>query len=232
MNIAIILAAGTGSRLNTRVPKQFLIVREQPLFLYSFNTFARRKDIHQIVIVVLNGWRDFAEESIMKQKPKQNILYVKGGRTRQLSILNGLHAIAHVAKKNDVVIIHDAARPLVPDSIITNCIKVCARYDGAMPAISVKDTVYQSINGDTIMNILKRSELFAGQTPESFHYGKYVTAHQDLSNKEIANTSGSSEVAFKQGLRLKIIPGSEKNIKITTANDLKLFESLLREARV
>ena len=97
-----------------------------------------------------------------------------------------------------------------------------------MPVISVKDTVYQSKDGKKIGQLLKRSELFAGQAPESFKFRKYLDIHNEVSDEEIASTAGSSEIAYRHGMEISMVKGSERNLKITTIEDLETFESILK----
>ncbi|MBQ5347707.1 MAG: 2-C-methyl-D-erythritol 4-phosphate cytidylyltransferase, partial [Ruminococcus sp.] len=132
------------------------------------------------------------------------------------------------AEDTDVVIVHDAARPLVSDKIIKDCIIGAIEDDGAMPVISVKDTIYQSKDGKSIDHLLKRSELFAGQAPESFDFRKYLDIHNSVSDDEIAATAGSSEIAYRHGMKVRLVEGSERNFKITTIEDLETFETIVK----
>ena len=136
---------------------------------------------------------------------------------------------SHFLCAQDIVIVHDAVRPLVSDQIITDCLNGAMEKDGALPVISVKDTVYQSINGDSIDKLLKREQLFAGQAPESFNFGKYYLIHTTVSDSEIASSVGSCVIAHRNGMDIKLVAGSERNIKITTKEDLDMFEAILDE---
>ena len=97
-----------------------------------------------------------------------------------------------------------------------------------MPVISVKDTIYQSKDGKSIDHLLKRSELFAGQAPESFDFRKYLDIHNSVSDDEIAATAGSSEIAYRHGMKVRLVEGSERNFKITTIEDLETFETIVK----
>ena len=228
MNTAIILAGGVGSRMGVDRPKQFLMVREKPIISYCFDIFQNHSEIDKIVVVVSEEWQGFVEEYAQKFGVTKLCGYAPAGKTRQHSIYNGLKCIEQNAPDTDIVIVHDAARPLVSDQIISDCIKGATEFDGAMPVISVKDTVYQRKDGNKIGQLLKRSELFAGQAPESFKFRKYLDIHNEVSDEEIASTAGSSEIAYRHGMEISMVKGSERNLKITTIEDLETFESILK----
>ena len=228
MNTAIILAGGVGSRMGIDRPKQFLMVNDKPVISYCFDIFQNHNEIDNIVVVVSEKWQKFVEEYAEKYSVTKICGYASAGKTRQHSIYNGLKCIAENANDTNIVIVHDAARPLVSDKIISDCIKGATEYDGAMPVISVKDTVYQSCDGKSIDKLLKRSELFAGQAPESFKFKRYYEIHNEVSDEEISNTAGSSEIAYRHGMNITMVPGSERNLKITTVEDLETFETILK----
>ena len=173
MNTAVILAGGVGSRMGVDRPKQYLLVNDKPIIAYCLEIFQNHKNIDNIVVVVSDEWKSYVEECAEKYGITKICGYAPAGRTRQHSIYNGLKSIDENSKDTDVCIIHDAARPLVSDKIIDDCIVGAVEDDGAMPVISVKDTIYQSSDGKSIGSLLKRSELFAGQAPESFNFKKY-----------------------------------------------------------
>ncbi len=228
MNTAIILAGGVGSRMGVDRPKQFLMVNDKPIISYCFDIFQNHSEIDNIVVVVNDKWKSFVEEYAQKYNITKICGYAPAGKTRQHSIYNGLKCIYKNASNTDIVIIHDAARPLVSNEIISDCIKGATEYDGAMPVISVKDTVYLSKDGKSIEKLLKRSELFAGQAPESFKFKRYFEIHNNVSDEEISLTAGSSEIAYRHGMNITMVKGSERNLKITTIEDLETFETILK----
>ena len=228
MNTAIILAGGVGSRMGVDRPKQFLMVQDKPIISYCLDIFQNHDEIDSVVVVVSEQWQDFVEEYAAKYGVTKIKGYAPAGKARQHSIYNGLKCIDENVPDSDIVIVHDAARPLVSDQIISDCIKGATDYDGAMPVISVKDTVYQSKDGEEIGCLLKRSELFAGQAPESFKFRKYFDIHNPVTDEEIGATAGSSEIAYRHGMEIRMVKGSERNLKITTIEDLETFETILK----
>jgi 2-C-methyl-D-erythritol 4-phosphate cytidylyltransferase len=228
-NIAIILSGGVGERLKSNCPKQYIMVNNKPIIAYTLEKFVRRDDIAQFVVVADKKWHDFILEQLRIIEAKQAIFFACPGTTRQHSIYNALKVLKQEnAKEEDVVIIHDAVRPQVTGEIIAQCIEGCKKYDGVLPVIAIKDTVYQSVNGKKITNLLPRQELYAGQAPESFRFGKYLEIHEKMNDDEIAKINGSTEIAFKKGLSILLAKGDEKNFKITTMKDLQFFETRIR----
>ncbi len=229
MNIGLILAGGVGSRMGADRPKQYLIAGGKPIIAYALKIFEKHEEIGRIVLVADDAWKDYIQEWIAKEEIKKPVSFAQPGRTRQHSIYNGLKCCADFANEEDVVIIHDAARPLVSDKIISDCIEGAREKGGSMPVIPVKDTVYRSEDGNVISNLLNRSEIFAGQAPEGFLFGKYYQVHNSVTDEEIGLTNGSSEIAFRHGIEIKLVEGSERNFKITGPEDLERFEQILRE---
>ena len=127
--------------------------------------------------------------------------------------------------QDDIVIIHDAVRPLVSESLISNCINTAKEHGGCMPVLPITDTVYQSKDGNTISSLLDRNTLFAGQAPEAFKLIEYYQLNASVSREELNSYKGTSEIAYKYGLTVKMISGDDGNFKITTPGDLDRFKS-------
>lgn len=230
MNISIILSGGVGSRMGLNIPKQYVLVNDQPVINYCLKTFLDNEMTDVIIIGVAEEWMEFVNEHVAKLNPQKPIYYAMPGETRQYSIYNALK----VVKENgfcddDVVLIHDAARPLVSNELIARCYNGCKEADGIMPVISVKDTTYLSEDGKHIHSLLDRSHLWAGQAPEAFRLGKYLKVHEELSRDELLKINGSTEIAFKAGLNCQMVEGDPMNFKITTPEDLSYFEAIVKK---
>ena len=208
------------------VPKQFLTVNGKKVVEYSFEKFNNHPRIDTIVIVVPDNWRQYAEGLLGRQANKA-VLFAPSGISRQHSVLNGLRVLSEVAHNDDVVLIHDSARPLFPERIIDEGIEACRTFDSALPVIPSSDTIYQSHNQEIVSAILPREQLFRGQSPEFFTFGKFFDLHKDLSDDRIASIKGSCELAYSAGLSVKLIEGDESNFKLTTENDMKLLDMFL-----
>ncbi len=229
MNTAILLSGGTGTRMGVACPKQYLPVLGRPVLLYSLETLQRHDDIDHIVIVAAEEWQPAVQEWVKAEGVTKFFAFAPAGRTRQHSIYNGLKAAKDCTPNEGVVLIHDAARPLVSPAIIAACLAAAAEEGGAMPVITVKDTVYYSETGERVDQLLDRSRLYAGQAPEAFRFGEYLAIHDAASDDEIAATAGTSQIACRHGMSVRLVAGSERNLKITTVEDLHTFEMLLHE---
>lgn len=228
-NVALILAGGVGSRMKMgSFPKQYLLANDRPIIDYCLRTFQKHPGIDGIVIVADRQWHDYINEWISKSGISKFTGYAAPGETRQMSIFNGLLVIEEKLPDTSGVIIHDAARPLLPDTLVTACLDGLEKADGVMPVLPVKDTCYQSLDGETISGFLPRSQLFAGQAPEAFRFDAYLSLHRTLPEEYLMQISGSSELAYKYGMKVSMIPGEERNFKITTQEDLKLLEKYLQ----
>lgn len=231
MNIALILSGGIGSRMRSNIPKQYIEVCGQPIISYSLKRLSLHDDISAIQIVADSVWRRRITTWLSVADPNNKFKdFSDPGANRQLSILQGLEDIKKYADPSDCVFIHDAARPLLSEKQITNCLKAAAGHDGVMPVLPMKDTVYSSTDGISVQSLLKRSEIYAGQAPEVFRLGPYYEANKSLLPDRILNINGSTEPAVIAGLDIVMIPGDEKNFKITTAEDLERFTRMVEES--
>lgn len=225
-NYVILLSGGIGSRMqgSSECPKQYRKVNGKPVFLYSLLTFEKCQQVDGIIIVADAKWSDYISEYIDKYEIHKVIGFANPGNTRQQSIFSALKKLNNVIFRQDIIMIHDAVRPNVKESLISACIEKNQECDGVLPCVPVKDTIYESINGSTVSGLLKRDILYAGQAPESFVYGKYYDAHLAYSESEIASFSGSTELAIKNNMNIQIIKGDELNYKITTIEDFHKFK--------
>ena len=179
MNIAMILAAGSGTRMgNTDKPKQFLSIYNKPLIVHTIEAFEMHDQIDMVIVVTNETYIDQVK-IWCKQYDLSKVKYVvKGGSSRQESVYNGIKQLKLLGiKDDDNLLIHDAARPLISQNIITDNIDACNKYGAVDTVIPSSDTIIRSINQETIHEIQKRSELFLGQTPQSFKFGIIEKAH-------------------------------------------------------
>ncbi len=230
MNIAILLSGGTGSRLGSQKPKQYLDVEGKPIIMYCMETLEKSELIHKIQIVAHEEWTDLIKYWAVQYGVEEKICgFSKPGENRQLSIYNGLKDIRNFASDDDNVFIHDAARPNLRLSTIQDSFEAISGYDGVIPVLPMKDTVYLSKDGLEIDSLLNRQEIFAGQAPETFVYGKYLEANERLVNSgEIMKINGSTEPAVMAGMKMHMIVGDEGNFKITTSDDLERFTEQIK----
>ena len=226
--IALFLSGGVGSRIGGEVPKQYLSVSGRPVFSYSLEILLKNEDIEGAFVVADGEWEGEITSAVSAMDVDKNKLlgFSLPGASRQLSILNGLRDIASKGYDPDqtYVVIHDAARPLLTESLLSELIKSCGGHDGALPVLPMKDTIYTSSDKKTVTGLLDRDSLFAGQSPEAYKLGRYLMACEALLPKEILGVRGACEPAVLAGMDIVMIPGDEGNFKITTPGDLERFE--------
>jgi len=231
MSYAIILSGGVGSRMGLDVPKQYYKVCDKPIIKYVMEMIAQHQMIDGYVVVAEGSWRDFIEEQMDNLSKEKFLGFAKPGINRQLSIYQGMLALQEFASVNedDLVLVQDAARANTSEDLITRCLSISRDEDGAMPVLPMKDTVYLSCDGRQVDKLLKREQIFAGQAPEAFRFGKYLDANEALLPDKILKINGSTEPAVMAGLKIALLDGDESNFKITTVADLKRFEQLVEE---
>lgn len=237
---AIVLSGGTGLRLGSEIPKQYLKVNNRMIIDYVLGTISLC-GFDGIVVVADTSWQDEIMESWMticrgltgeacgaNCRPGEGVSFslAKPGMNRQLSVYNGLLKLKERgASADDIVLIQDAARPSTSNGQILECVRALesGEFDGVVPVLPMKDTVYLSADGNQISSLIDRSTVYAGQAPEVFLFGKYMQANEAIYPEEILRINGSTEPAVKAGMRMKMIPGDERNFKITTQADLDMF---------
>lgn len=227
-NIALIIAGGIGARMNQDIPKQFINVYDKPVIVYTLEAFQRHPNIDAIEVVCLDGWHD-----ILRAYAKQfgitkleNI--VSGGKNGQDSIRNGLYDIySRHDNEDDIVLIHDAIRPMVSMEIISDNIRVCRKYGNAItvvPCTAAMLKTYDSVSSD---EQVPRDNLKITQTPQAFFIKDIINAHKEALEKGITNSVASCTMYIELGKKLFMSVGSEKNLKLTTAEDIEIFKALL-----
>lgn len=232
MIIALILSGGIGARLQCDIPKQYIEVGGRPIISYCMETLSGCSMIDAIQVVAAEQWRNnlvqCMEESDINRKLRG---FSMPGVNRQMSIYYGLKDIGEYANEDDLVLIHDAARPLLKERMIVECISAIEGHDGVMPVLPMKDTVYMSNDGRRVSGLVERRKIFAGQAPELFYFGKYVEANEALLPDKIKQINGSTEPAIMAGMDIAMIHGDESNFKITTQADLKHFRDIIEKNR-
>lgn len=229
MNIAIVLSGGSGSRMGMDIPKQYLEVNDRTIISYSLETLGNCECIDGIVVVAEQAWHPVIENALTGEARRKFKGFSKPGATRQLSIVNGLEDVKLFASDGDIVLIHDAARPLVSKALLERVIEGAKSHQGAMPVLPMKDTVYYSEDGQVVSSLLNRSCIYAGQAPEAFVFGDYYDANKRLSGADILKINGSTEPAILAGMDVVMVAGEEDNFKITTKEDLERYKQIKLE---
>lgn len=225
MVYAIILLAGNSRRLKEKTQKQYFLLNNKELFLYPFETFYNNKKIDKIILVCDKKHVAFVQEKIKEFKSK-NIVVIEGGETRRDSSFNALKFIKQNEKSIDNVdiLIHDAARPLVNDIIINNCIKSLKKNEAITVALSSKDSLCKTKNYSKINSYLDRENVYQIQTPQGFKFNTIFDAHLKNKNKGV---NDDAQLVKLLGKEIHLVEGSPLNFKITTNEDLDLLKKLI-----
>lgn len=221
----VVTAAGSGRRLGTETPKQYLSLAGKPLLVHSLELLNSHDEISGIILVVAAGWEEEGRFLARKYGITKLVAVVTGGAKRQESVYQGLLAVPENAA---IVLIHDAARPFLSSELVSRMIAAARRTGAAVPAIQLKDTVKVADPSGLVQESLERSRLVAVQTPQSFIMQVILPAHKKAVEDGFTGTDDAMLVE-RLGLPVELVPGEERNIKITTLMDLKLAELLQAE---
>jgi len=216
---AIIPSGGTGKRMNHLLPKQYIKFNEKELIAYTLEIFQRCKLIDEVIIASQKDFFNLLKDIKEKYSFTKLLRIVEGGEERQNSVFNALKSIK--AEKNDLVVVHDAVRPLLPENILIQAIETAKNFGSAVVAIKAKDTLIKG--SDSVITFVDRKEIFYAQTPQIFRYEILFDA---MTKAEKENFIGTDESMLVQraGYKVKIVEGSSLNFKITNQDDIKLFE--------
>lgn len=231
MNIALLTAAGKSTRTHTEIPKQFLHIHNKPIILYTMEVFQRHPQIDAILVVTLESWQDMLWAYAKQYQITKLKWVVKGGDTGQESIRCGLETLGRECRREDVVMIHDGNRPLISDEVISDSLATYKMYHGAVAAIPCVEAIYKSMDGRESNISFDRQELFRTQTPHTYSLDKLLWAHQQAKERKIENTTATCTLMSLLGERIYFSKGSEKNLKITTSEDMDILEALLSEVK-
>ena len=213
--IAVIVAAGSGTRMSSNIPKQFILIKNKPLLFYTINTFLNAYDDLHVILVLPANHLAKGQEIIDAYFDEKRIQICEGGRTRFHSVRNGLALI----NEESIVFVHDGVRCLVSQELIHKCYSAAIESGTAIPAISSKDSVRIITNKGN--ELLDRNNIKLVQTPQTFH-SKILLAAYNIDYKDKFTDEASVVEAF--GLKINLVEGEPNNIKITTPDDLLFAE--------
>jgi len=234
MNIGLVIAGGSGNRMGQDIPKQFMHVDGAPIIIWTLKAFEQHPDIGAIAVVCLKGWETVLQ-SYANQFCIQKLKWIfPGGDTGFESIHNGIYGLKEAGcSDEDLVLIHDGVRPLLSQEIISSNIATCKAYGYAVTGIQCREAILESHNGFTTKTSIPRDTLIRTQTPQTFRLGNIIKAHEHAKVKGITNTVSSCTLIaeLEEDIEMHIVPGSEKNIKITTVEDLEMIKALMHTSK-
>ena len=226
MNVALILAGGSGKRTEQDVPKQFMNVYDKPIIIYTLEAFQKHPDIDGIIVSCLEGWEEILRAYAKEYGISKLKWVVAGGENGQASARKALFALRDICGEGDVVIIHDAVRPMVSGDIISDCMVTCKRYGNGLSAIRCQETIVQTEDGISGDVNIHRDNIMRVMTPQAYFYDKALWAHTTALEKGITNAVYTNTLMLDLGERVYFSKGSAKNIKITTIEDVEIFKAL------
>lgn len=227
MNIALIIAGGSGHRMKQEIPKQFLNVNDKPVIIYTLEAFQSHPDIDEIGVVCLDGWHDILRAYARQYKIDKLKWVISGGENGQSSIRNGVYEAEQRYRGDDIILVHDAIRPMVSHEIISDCIVQCKAFGSAIVVTPCTTAVLRRGAEETSNEVVPRDQLAMTQTPQAFPIKKLADAHRRALEQGITNSVASCTMLIELGETLHFAIGSETNIKLTTPGDLKIFKALL-----
>lgn len=229
MNIAVIIAGGSGNRMGQDIPKQFMHVDGCPIIIHTMKCFQRHPDIEAIAVVCLKGWETVLQAYANQHEITKLRWIFPGGETGMESIHNGIYGLREAGcDDEDLVLIHDSVRPLLSQDIISSNIAICKAYQYAITGIQCREAILESNDGFVSSTSIPRDTLIRTQTPQTFRLKNIIEAHEEAKRKGITNSVASCTLIAEIGGRdMHIVPGSEKNIKITTVEDLEILKALM-----
>lgn len=230
MNTAVIIAGGTGHRMGQDIPKQFINVYDKPVIIYTLEGFQKHPMIDAIEVVCIDGWHEMLWAYAKQYKIDKLKWIVSGGSTGQESIRNGVYNLEGKCGPDDIVIIHDGIRPMVDKSVLTDVIVKCEQYGNAVTSMPYNEQIFVVDDEISTVQYIPRETLRRVSTPQAYRFGRLDEAYHEAFEREVGiyGSSYTNTMMVELGERLYFAAGSDKNIKLTTPDDLEMFKSYLK----
>lgn len=227
-NYVIMLAGGTGKRMQTEVPKQFLEVCNKPIIVYSLENFQRNQQIEKIVIVCVKEYIDQLKELVVEHSLTKVEWIVEGGNTGHDSIRNGIFFLRDKIDTDDYVIVHDAVRPILPQKAIDEVIRVAHDKGNASSSVVCHPPIVYTDDFESGITDIDRDHVMLTASPQAFKYSLVLQCYLQAEKEGLHNFTYTSSLLIYYGERVYFAKGTTSNIKITKKEDLALFEALLK----
>lgn len=230
MNVAIIIAGGSGSRMGQDIPKQFINVYDKPVLIYTLEGFQRHPQIDAIEVVCIDGWHDVVWAYAKQFNISKLKWIVSGGGSGQESIRNGVYNLENSCSEDDIIIIHDGIRPLVDETVLTDVILKAGKYGNAVTSLPYNEQIFVVDDEISTIQFIPRETLRRVSTPQAYKFGKLKWAYKKAFAEGIGiyGSSYTNTMMVELGERLYFAAGSDKNIKLTTKDDLEMFKAYLK----
>ena len=230
MNVAIIIAGGSGHRMGQDIPKQFININDKPVLIYTLESFQKHPQIDAIEVVCIDGWENFVWAYAKQYEITKLKWIVSGGKTGQESIRNGVYNLEGKCSKEDIIVIHDGIRPMVDEAVLSNVIVVCEKYGNAVTSLPYNEQIFVKDDDISTTKYIPRETLQRVSTPQAYKFGKLNSVYHEAFEKKIGiyGSSYTNTMMVELGERLYFAAGSEKNIKLTTKDDLEIFKAMIK----
>ncbi len=229
MNTAIIIAGGSGHRMGQDIPKQFINVYDKPVIVYTLESFQRHPMVDAIEVVCIDGWHDILWAYAKQFNITKLKWVISGGDSAQESIRNGVYHLEEHCSPDDTVIIHDGIRPLVDPEVLDDVIRVCNTYGNGVTSLPYNEQIFVIDDETSTTKYIPRETLRRVATPQAYKYGLLLSSYRRAFAEEIGiyGSSYTNTMMVELGERLYFAKGSDKNIKLTTKDDLEIFKGYL-----
>lgn len=235
MNVVIIIAGGRGNRMGQSIPKQFINVFDKPILIYTLEGFQKHPMIDAIEVVCIDGWENVVQSYARQYNITKLKWIVKGGESGQESIRNGVFNLKSKCSCDDIIIIHDAIRPLVEAEVLTDVITTAQKYGNAVTSLPYNEQIFVVNKEDenTTTQFIPRETLRRVSTPQAYKFGLLDQKYHEAFEKGIGihGSHYTNTMMVELGERLYFAAGSDKNIKLTTKDDLELFKGYIKAQR-
>ena len=232
MNIALIIAGGSGQRMGQDIPKQFINVFDKPVLIYTLEGFQKHPQIDAIEVVCIDGWHDILWAYAKQFNITKLKWVISGGNSGQESIRNGVYNLEDRGSSSDIIIIHDGIRPLVEPSVLSDVIAKCKLYGNAVTSMPYNEQIFVIDEDDetTTSKFIPRETLRRVSTPQAYNFKLLDEKYHEAFEKEIGihGSHYTNTMMVELGVKLHFAAGSDKNIKLTTKDDLEMFKAYLK----
>lgn len=231
MNVAVIIAGGSGHRMGQDIPKQFINVHDKPILIYTLEGFQKHPQIDAIEVVCIDGWHDVLWAYARQFNITKLKWVISGGVTGQESIKNGIYNLEDKCYGDDIIIIHDGIRPLVDDTVLSDVIIKCQKYGNAVTSLPYNEQIFVIDDEISTTKYIPRETLRRVSTPQAYRFELIDQGYHEAFEKEIGiyGSSYANTMMVELGYRLYFAAGSDKNIKLTTKDDLEMFKAYLQQ---
>ncbi|MCI7330966.1 MAG: IspD/TarI family cytidylyltransferase [Selenomonadaceae bacterium] len=231
-NIAIIIAGGSGKRMGQDIPKQFINIYDRPVLIYTLEGFQKHPQIDAIEVVCIDGWENVVRAYANQFNITKLKWIVRGGETGQESIRNGVFALEGKVKGNDIIVIHDGVRPMVDIEVLTDVLLTAQRYGNGVTSTPYNEQIFLVDDNDatTTHQYIPRETIRRVATPQAYRFDLLDQKYHEAFEKKIGiyGSAYTNTMMVELGVTLHFAAGSDKNIKLTTTDNLEMFKAYLK----